>query len=166
MLNLVLISKVDGELVSGRLVEVEAYDEHDPASHSYRGPTERNRTMFGPPGHLYVYLSYGLHLPMNVVTGPEGSGAAVLIRAVDLLEGHDVARRRRGGRRDRELTNGPGKVAQALGIERGHDGLDLLDPSSPVRLVDDGTPPPPDPLVGPRIGISQGVDTPWRFRVP
>lgn len=165
LLNLVLMSRVEGELVTGRLVEVEAYDEDDPASHSSRGPTPRNRTMFGPPGHLYVYLSYGLHLPMNVVTGPQGTGAAVLIRALDLLEGHDVARRRRGGRPDRDLTNGPGKAAQALGIELIHDGLDLLDPSSPVRLIDDGTPPPATPLVGPRIGITKGIEAPWRFRV-
>ena len=165
LLNLVLISTIGGEHVAGRLVEVEAYDQDDPASHSHRGPTERNRTMFGPPGHLYVYLSYGIHHCANIVCGPEGVGAAVLVRGVVLLDGREVVRRRRGARPDRDLVDGPGKVGQSLGLRLDHDGVDLLDPASPLRLVDDGVPPPAAPLVGPRIGITKAVDTPWRFRV-
>ncbi len=166
LLNKVLVSVVDGARVVGRLTEVEAYDEDDPASHTFRGRTARNAVMFGDAGHLYVYLSYGIHQCANVVTGPAGHGEAVLLRAVDVVEGTDVARRRRGARRDRELTNGPGKLCQALGIGAAHDGVDVTDPAGALWLGDDGVPPPPVPLVGPRIGITKGVDTPWRFRVP
>lgn len=166
LLGKLLVSVVGGERVAGRIVEVEAYREDDPASHTYPGPTARNAAMFGPPGHLYVYLSYGIHHCANVVTAPEGAGQAVLLRAVRLVEGCDVARARRGGRDDRELADGPGKLCQALGIDLAHYGADLCDPSSPVRIEDDGTPPPAEPLVGPRIGISRGVETPWRFRAP
>ncbi|MEL6892968.1 MAG: DNA-3-methyladenine glycosylase, partial [Actinomycetota bacterium] len=134
--------------------------------HTFRGPTTRNRIMFMDAGHLYVYLSYGIHHCVNVVTGREGRGEAVLIRALEIVDGVDAARARRVGRPDRELANGPGKLGAALGIDLGHDSVDALAHDSPLRLLDDGTPPPADPLVGPRIGITVGVDTPWRFRVP
>jgi DNA-3-methyladenine glycosylase len=164
LLGKVLVSDVEGSTVRGRIVEVEAYDEHDPASHSFRGPTPRSAIMFGPPGRLYVYLSYGVHRCANVVVGPTGSGQAVLLRAVAPLEGVETMTARRGRRTD--LADGPGKLCQAFGIELDHGGVDLLDPASPIRLVDDGTPPPAHPLVGPRIGITKAVDTPWRFRTP
>ena len=146
----------------GRIVEVEAYRADDPASHTFRGETPRNSVMFGPPGHLYCYRSYGIHTCANIVTGPPGDGAAVLIRALVPVAGVDEMRRRRG--RSTGLTDGPGKLCQALGITLAHNGVDLCGPG-PVLLVDDGTPPPGAPLVGPRVGITKGVDTPWRFRV-
>lgn len=158
---------------AGRIVEVEAYTADEPASHSYNGMTDRNAVMFGSPGHLYCYLSYGVHVCANVVTGPGGDGQAVLIRAIEPIEGADVMRRRRGV--GRPLADGPGKLCQALGIELRHDGVDLCAArrSRPRRrggdgpcLVDDGTPPPDDPLVGPRIGISKATDLPWRWRAP
>lgn len=163
LLNKLLVVERDGVVCSGRICETEAYMPDDPASHSFRGPTLRNQVMFGRAGHLYVYLSYGIHQCANVVTGPEGSGQAVLLRAVEPLDGIEAMRSRRN-RPDRELSDGPGKLCQALGIVGAHDGADLFD--GPVTVVDDGTSPPNDPLVGPRIGISRGVDTPWRFRLP
>lgn len=153
---------VHGECI-GRIVEVEAYRHDDPASHTYRGRTDRNAVMFGPPGHLYVYFSYGMHHCANVVTGTEGVGAAVLLRAVDPLDGIDIMRERRGGRR--ELADGPAKLCQAFGIDARHNGIDLCTGSS-VGLYDDGTPPPDHPRVGPRIGISKAIDVPWRWRTP
>jgi DNA-3-methyladenine glycosylase len=152
---------VHGECV-GRIVEVEAYRDDDPASHSYRGRTERNATMFGPPGHLYVYFTYGMHYCANVVTGPEGQGAAVLLRAVDPIAGIESMRERRGGRP--QLADGPAKLCQAFSIGRDHDGDDLC-AGSGVGLFDDGVPPPDEPQVGARVGITRAVDVPWRFRV-
>lgn len=147
----------------GRIVEVEAYRQDDPASHSFRGPTARNAVMFGPPGHLYVYFTYGLHHCANVVTGPEGVGSAVLLRAVEPVAGVDAMRARRQGRA--RLADGPAKLCQAFAIGPEHDGVDLCrDPV--VGLFDDGTPPPARPLVGPRVGISKAVDVPWRWRTP
>ena len=165
LLNKLLVTRIGGVVTVGRIVETEAYREDDPASHSFRGPTPRNATMFGPPGHVYVYLSYGIHRCANIVAGPEGSGAAVLVRAVTPVCGLEVMRRRRGGRDDRRLTDGPGKVCEALGIDLRHDGADHADPGGELLLADDGMAPPPRPLVGPRIGITRGTDTPWRFRV-
>ncbi len=153
---------VHGEC-SGRIIEVEAYEADDPASHSFRGITPRNAVMFGRAGHLYCYLSYGVHICANVVTGSEGDGSAVLIRAIEPLDGIDVMRQRRGGQV--RLADGPGKVCQALGITLAHNGVDLFGDAA-VSLVDDGMPPPNDPVVGPRIGITKAVDLPWRFRVP
>jgi DNA-3-methyladenine glycosylase len=166
LLGKILLSGSAGDLVAGRIVEVEAYAEHDPASHTYVGPTPRNAAMFGPPGHLYVYLSYGLHHCANVVTGPAGSGQAVLLRAVEPLFGIERIRQRRGGRPDRDLTDGPGKLGQAFGIGLEHYGLDVTDRSAPIRIVDDGTPAPVEPVVGPRVGVSKAADVPWRFRLP
>jgi DNA-3-methyladenine glycosylase len=118
--------------------------------------------MFGPAGRLYVYLSYGVHACANVVTGAEGEGAAVLIRAIEPVEGIAVMRARRG--EGRPLADGPGKLCQALGIGLADDGTDLATVGSQILIVDDGTPPPDDPLIGPRIGISKAIDTPWRWR--
>lgn len=158
-----------GEVV-GRIVEVEAYGgTDDPASHAYRGRTVRNAAMFGPPGHLYVYLIYGMHLCANIVCGPRGVGSAVLIRAVEVVDGFDVALAARGpDARRLGVGDGPAKVCQALSIGRRHDGADLLDPASPVRLL------PPESAqaggraptaTGTRVGISVATDRPWRFAI-
>jgi DNA-3-methyladenine glycosylase len=164
LLNKVLVSTAGGRRVSGRVVEVEAYTEDDPASHTFPGRTPRNVAMFGPPGHVYVYLSYGIHHCVNVVAAPDGTGHAVLLRAVAPLDGIAVMRERRPGRPDRELADGPGKLASAFGLDLSQYGLDLTDANAPVHILDDGTPPPESPLVGPRIGLTKGIDTPWRFR--
>ncbi len=153
----------DAEIVvSGRIIETEAYTADDPASHSFRGRTVRNATMFGPAGRLYVYLSYGIHRCANVVTGLDGDGQAVLLRAIEPLEGIETMKHRRG----REpIADGPGKLCQALGITLADDGVGVHG-SGRIRIVDDGVSTPSDPVVGPRIGISRGVDRPWRFRAP
>ncbi|MFV0306366.1 MAG: DNA-3-methyladenine glycosylase [Desertimonas sp.] len=148
-----------------RIVEVEAYRTDDPASHTHRGPTRRNATMFGPGGHLYVYFTYGMHHCANVSAGDTGDGQGVLLRAAEPLSGLALMRRRRDGRPDRQLLDGPGKLCQALGIDRRLDGADLTARGA-VTLLDDGTGPPVDPLVGPRIGLRVGVDTPWRWIDP
>lgn len=167
LLNKVLVSRISGdEVVAGRIVEVEAYAEDDPASHTFVGRTARNQVMFGPAGRLYVYLSYGIHHCANVVTGPSGVGQALLLRAVVPVRGIETIRSRRRDRPDRELVNGPGKLCSAFAIDLGHCGVDVTDQASPVTIVDDGAEPPLSPSVGPRVGITKGVDTPWRFRVP
>ena len=153
---------VHGECI-GRIVEVEAYREDDPASHTFRGRTERNAVMFGPAGHMYVYFTYGMHFCANVVTGVEGVGSAVLLRAVEPLAGIDLMSARRGG--SRQLADGPAKLCQAFGIDRAHDGVDLLSGDG-VGLYDDGVAPPTNPRVGPRVGITKAVDVPWRWRTP
>ncbi len=163
LLDKLLVVTVDDVQCSGRIIETEAYMPDDPASHTFNGVTGRNAVMFGPAGHLYVYLSYGIHRCANVVTGPVGSGQAVLIRAVEPLDGIDTMRSRRS-RPDRELADGPGKLCQALGIGAQHDGADLL--ASDVTILDDGVAPPTCPRVGPRIGITKATTTPWRFRRP
>ncbi|MEF7613049.1 DNA-3-methyladenine glycosylase [Aquincola sp. MAHUQ-54] len=148
---------VDG--VGGRIVETEAYDVDDPASHSHRGPTARNATMFGPGGHAYVYRSYGLHWCLNIVCREAGHGAGVLIRALEPTHGLAVMRERRGPVDDRLLCAGPGRVGQALGITRAHDGLPLDRPPFELQPA----PSAQQVLVGVRIGISKAVDMPWRF---
>lgn len=147
----------------GRITEVEAYRQDDPASHTFRGPTDRNAVMFGPAGHLYVYFTYGMHHCANVVTGPVGTGAAVLLRAVEPIEGLAAMSDRRRGRRN--LADGPATLCQAFAIGPEHNGADLCRGTGP-GLFDDGTPPPGDPIVGPRVGISRAVDVPWRWRTP
>ncbi len=164
---------------SGRIVEVEAYHgTNDAASHAYRGPTPRTAVMFGPPGFLYVYFTYGMHWCANVVCGPDGEAAAVLIRALAPLSGlGEMQAARPAARLPRDLCNGPAKLCQALGITGADSGTDLLATprrSRPpgagtpavVRLRDDGTPPPRRPGRGTRIGIKEATDKRWRFWVP
>jgi DNA-3-methyladenine glycosylase len=148
---------------AGRIVEVEAYRSDEPAAHSYRGPTPRSAVMFGPAGRLYVYLSYGIHYCANVVTGAEGDGQALLLRAVIPLRGIDTMAARRNGRTP--LADGPGKLCQAFALDRSHTGTDLC-ADGEIRLVDDGTPPPAMLVTTPRVGITKAVDLPWRFLAP
>jgi DNA-3-methyladenine glycosylase len=147
--------------LAGQIVEVERYQQDDPASHSFRGPTPRAAVMFGPPGRLYVYRSYGIHWCVNVVCEPEGRGAAVLIRAVAPTRGLDVMRRRRGTVDERKLCSGPGRLCEAFGIDGSMNATVIG--AGPVRLLA-GTP-VSDIAVGPRIGISVATDRPWRFGV-
>ncbi|MGH9056580.1 MAG: DNA-3-methyladenine glycosylase [Acidimicrobiales bacterium] len=163
-----LVVTPDGR--AGRVVEVEAYHgAQDPASHAYRGRTARNQVMFGPPGRLYVYFSYGTHWCANVVCGPAGEAQAVLLRALQPVSGLPLMRAARwnGQRRqeDRDLCRGPGRLCQALGVDRSFDGADLVRPGGALWLADDGVPPPPQPRVTTRVGVSKGADLAWRFLV-
>lgn len=148
---------VDG--VGGRIVETEAYDRDDPASHSFTGPSQRNLTMFGPPAHAYVYLSHGIHWCLNFVCREAGHGAGVLIRALAPEAGVEQMMTRRGTQDLRKLCSGPGKLAQALGVTRALNGAPLAAP--PFTLL--ASTAPVDVVAGPRIGISKAVDMPWRF---
>ena len=147
--------------LAGEIVEVERYQQDDPASHSFRGPTPRAAVMFGPPGRLYVYRSYGVHWCANVVCEPEGHGAAVLLRAIAPTRGLDVMRERRGTADERKLCSGPGRLCEAFGID-GSMNASVLG-RGPVRVFA-GTP-VADVAVGPRIGISVATDQPWRFGI-
>lgn len=156
----------DGTVLSGMIVETEAYDQSDAASHSYRRRTPRTDAMFGPAGHLYVYFTYGMHYCCNIVTGPEGHGSAVLIRALQPLNGVEEMSRLRGGRTGTDLTNGPAKICQALRIDKTWNGHDLR--TEPIRLIS-----PPsgkgilakDIVASTRIGITRDTDRLWRFYV-
>lgn len=159
MLGMRLRTEFGGRVTELLLTEVEAYGgSDDAASHAYRGPTDRNRSMFGPAGTLYVYRSYGVHWCANIATGPEGTGRAVLLRGGIPLEGEAVMQQRRG--RMDQLTDGPGKLAQALGIDGSHDGTSAID--GPVRFLprlgDD-----PSVVATPRVGISKAKERSWRF---
>jgi DNA-3-methyladenine glycosylase len=145
--------------VGGRIVEVEAYRHTDPAAHSFGGRTERNAVMFGPPGFAYVYRSYGIHWCVNFVCEPEGSASAVLIRAIEPLAGLARMRRRRGTQDIRMLCAGPGRLCEALGITRAHNGLALNAPPFELRRLGE----PVEIAVGARIGITKAVDQPWRY---
>ena len=143
--------------VTVRLTEVEAYDgPNDPGSHAHRGITERNAVMFGPPGHLYVYFTYGMHHCCNVACGPEGEASAVLLRAGEVVDGLEVARARRPGSSDRDLARGPGRMCRAMAIDRDDNGLDLR---TSLRLG----PEMQDVSTGPRVGLRLAGDRPWRF---
>jgi DNA-3-methyladenine glycosylase len=157
-----LIRRDDGRLA--RLVEVEAYAQDDPAAHTFRGRTVRNQAMFGQAGRLYVYFSYGVHWGANLVCGPEGYGAGVLLRAAEPLAGLELMRAARGREALRELCSGPGRLAQAFGIDRALDGSDAAG-SGVLTMLDDGSA-PPQVLACPRIGISKNAGALLRFVVP
>jgi DNA-3-methyladenine glycosylase len=145
--------------VGGRLVEVEAYHHTDPAAHSYRGPTARNAVMFGPPGYAYVYRSYGIHWCLNLVCEPKGSASAVLIRALEPIDGLPLMRRRRGLTDVRLLGAGPGRVCEALGITAAHNGLALDEPPFALFARTGEV----EVIAGPRIGITKAAEKPWRY---
>jgi len=155
--------------VTVRLTEVEAYAGvgADPASHAHRGRTARNAVMFGPPGHLYVYFTYGMHWCLNVVCGPAGEAAAVLLRAGEVVDGHEAARARRpGAATDRELARGPARLAVTLGLDSRANGAYLLDGAGPATLRPAAVPIDAELIrSGPRVGVAGGHDTPWRFWV-
>lgn len=158
-----LVRQLNGQTLRGRIVEVEAYHQSDAASHSYNGRTTRNEVMFGPPGHLYVYFTYGMHYCMNIVTGGEGEASAVLIRALQPLEGIEQMRLNRSGRSDSELTNGPAKACQALSIDKAMNGHDLTKPPLKLELkppINSG-----QVVTAKRIGISKERDKPWRWYI-
>lgn len=168
--KLVVRTEADGSCTAGRIVEVEAYcGTDDPGSHAYRGETPRTRTMFGPPGGLYVYFSYGMHWCANAVCRPEGVAGAVLLRALAPVTGHERMRARRGPavRHDRDLCSGPAKLCQALGVDRGFDGTDLTATGSVVTIVDDGASPISRSSVvnTARVGLTAGAEHPWRWLV-
>ncbi|RYX92174.1 MAG: DNA-3-methyladenine glycosylase [Comamonadaceae bacterium] len=147
--------------VGGRIVETEAYDSADPASHSFSGMNDRNAVMFGPPGHVYIYRSYGIHWCLNIVCRPRGHGAGVLIRAIEPTRGFDRMRERRGLQDPLLLCAGPGRVGQALGVDLSLNGQPVQEP--PFALIGDSTSEAPFIDCGPRIGISKAVEVPWRF---
>lgn len=165
LLNKLLVMD-DGRV--GRIVETEAYcGDEDPAAHTFRGLTKRNATMFGPPGHMYVYFTYGMHWCCNTVCGPEGKGWGVLIRAIEPVGGLALMRAARPATtKPRDLASGPARLTQALGITGEFDGADLVGNDRGVSVRDDGTPPPRHPRIGPRIGISRGKELEWRWRLP
>ena len=162
---MLLVHRAPDGAAGGIIVEAEAYRQDDPASHSFRGKTARNAPMFGPPGHGYVYFTYGMHWCFNVVSGREGFGEGVLIRAIEPTQGIAHMKRRRGMSVLRDLARGPGRLGQALAIEPAHSGIDLV--RGPLGIWQ-----PPDRVrrryrrriaAGPRIGITKGVAAPWRF---
>ncbi|MFC5264823.1 DNA-3-methyladenine glycosylase [Kribbella qitaiheensis] len=199
LLGMVLRRTTDEGTVAVRLTEVEAYDgPNDPGSHAYRGETARNAVMFGPPGFLYVYFTYGMHFCMNVSAGPDGQPSAILFRAGEIVEGVELARKRRGqpdtpqvkfnqstgfnrpggvlpgkvpassrvkADPDRDLARGPARLCVVLGIDRGANGSDLLDPGSPIQLLE-GPGFEGEPSTGPRVGLREAADRPWRFWIP
>jgi DNA-3-methyladenine glycosylase len=148
---------IDG--VGGRIVETEAYDREDPASHTFSGETPRNASMFGPPAHAYVYRSYGIHWCLNFVCREVGHGAGVLLRAIEPLEGLDRMRERRGLEEEKLLCSGPGKLCQAMGVTHAHNGKPLSQAPFLLLAGEGGG----EVITGPRIGISKAMDVPWRF---
>jgi DNA-3-methyladenine glycosylase len=164
LLGRLLIRHLGEVTLVARIVETEAYEEGDPASHSYRGRTARTEVMFGEPGHLYVYFTYGMHHCMNVVTGRDGEGSAVLLRAAEPILGLDAMRRRRGVEDPERLLAGPARLTQALDVERALNGADLVAGRELVvargRPIESGR-----VVVGRRVGIRVGLDRPWRFAV-
>jgi DNA-3-methyladenine glycosylase len=163
LLGCVLERTIGGRLLRARIVETEAYDETDAASHSYKGQTPRTKVMFGESGHLYVYFTYGMHYCCNIVVGPAGHGSAVLIRAVEPIEGEEDMILRRNGQSGKGLTNGPAKLCQALAINKGLNGHNLHRP--PLRLIAQTELPAGQIVQTTRIGISQGQDVAWRFYI-
>jgi DNA-3-methyladenine glycosylase len=156
-----LVREINGQRLVGRIVETEAYSQDDVASHSYRGQTPRTKVMFGPAGFLYVYFTYGLHYCCNIVTGPAGHGSAVLIRALEPLEGQAVMAQNRHGLGGEALANGPAKLCQALEIDKRLNGHDLS--QKPLRLIIKPPVRQTEIVQTTRIGISRAQDMPWRF---
>jgi DNA-3-methyladenine glycosylase len=155
LLGAVLTHRTEDGTVAVRLTEVEAYDgPNDPGSHAHNGRTRRNQVMFGPPGHLYVYFTYGMHHCANVVVGTEGDPAAVLLRAGEVVDGVELAQQRRSRTSWRDLARGPARLCQALGVDLSHNGADLGD--GPLTLAVTET-------SGPRVGLRRAADRPWRF---
>lgn len=171
LLGMVLRRTTPEGVVAVRVTEVEAYDgPNDPGSHSYRGQTPRNAVMFGPPGHLYVYFTYGMHYCMNIAVGPPGQPSAVLFRAGEVIEGIDLARARRSAGStkalpDRDLARGPARLCVALGIGRADNDTDLLVRGSAIQLLP-GTGYDGEVATGPRVGLREAADWPWRFWIP
>jgi len=163
LLGCILEREIDGVKLVARIVETEAYDQTDVASHSYKGQTNRTKVMFGAAGHLYVYFTYGMHYCCNIVVGPADHGAAVLIRAVEPVEGKEDMALRRRGRSGIELANGPAKLCQALAISKPLNGHDLS--LKPLRLIAQDKLQTSEIVQTTRIGISRGKDVPWRFYI-
>ncbi|MGZ6544426.1 MAG: DNA-3-methyladenine glycosylase [Actinomycetota bacterium] len=165
LLGRILVARSgDGSRLAARIVETEAYEPDDPASHAFRGRTARNAIMFGEPGHLYVYFTYGMHFCMNAVTGRAGEGMAVLLRAAEPIEGLDGMRERRMRSKERELCSGPAKLCQAFGVDRSFDGTDLV--TGTDIWISEGTSVASSLVVsGPRVGIRVGLEHAWRFWV-
>lgn len=163
LLGCVLVSDTLQGRAVVRIVETEAYDQNDAASHSFRGQTPRTAVMFGPSGHLYVYFTYGMHYCCNVVCGPQGQGAAVLIRAVEPLAGQDVLQLRRPRAHVADLTNGPAKLCQAMAIDRSLNGHDLR--RSPLQLRSGSVVPAGKVVRSTRVGVTKSLDAPLRFYV-
>jgi DNA-3-methyladenine glycosylase len=163
LLGCLLSRELDGNLLIGRIVETEAYDESDAASHSYRGRTPRTEVMFGPPGHLYVYFTYGMHYCCNIVVGEIGKGSAVLIRALEPVRGEIMMRERRNGAIGYQVTNGPAKLCQALGIDGRMNGHDLR--ARPLQLIVQPALEQAEIVQTTRIGISRAKDQAWRFLI-
>jgi DNA-3-methyladenine glycosylase len=161
LLGCYLVRELNGQKLVGKIVETEAYDQSDVASHSYKGETPRTKVMFGQPGHLYVYFTYGMHYCCNIVVGPAGHGAAVLIRALEPVEGEEIMAVNRKGITGQQMTNGPAKLCYALGIDKTMNGHDLLRP--PLELIIRDPVSQTSIVQTTRIGISQGKDVPWRF---
>jgi DNA-3-methyladenine glycosylase len=163
LLGCLLVREIAGQKLIGRIVETEAYDQTDAASHSYKGRTPRTDVMFGPSGYLYVYFTYGMHYCMNIVCGEEGHGTAVLIRAIEPLEGEEIMQTNRRGKEGIELTNGPAKVCQALQIDKTWNGHGMSEP--PFQLVEQPTLDIAQITQTTRVGITQATDVPWRFYI-
>ncbi len=162
LLGYKLSHRTDEGVASGIIVETEAYNSTDPASHTYRGQTARNSVMFGPPGHAYIYFTYGMHYCVNVVTGPVGDGQAVLIRALEPIEGLDIMKKRRHTDDIKQLTNGPAKLVQALGIAKADYGINLF--TSKKLYIKPGIK-PQTVIQTTRVGIRQAIEKPWRFYI-
>jgi len=164
LLGRVLVHEAADGRVAMRLTEVEAYDgPNDPGSHAYRGLSKRNATMFGPPGHVYVYFTYGMHYCMNLVCGPPKVPTGILLRGAAVIDGMDLARKRRHtAKNDNDLARGPARLVEALGVGRADDGADVCG-DGPLQLLY-GTPPAADRIrTGPRVGLREAADFPWRF---
>ena len=167
LLGAVVVRSTAEGTVTIRLTEVEAYaGELDPGSHAFRGRTPRTATMFGPPGHAYVYFTYGMHYCMNLVCAPSGTAEAVLLRAGEVVEGLDLARHRRPDVPERDLARGPARLTVALAVDRMLDGADVTEPASPLQVRTGPAVPDTRVRIGPRTGVAgAGAPTPWRFYV-